>query len=305
MGFCLGRVEANNDDTFDGKRIKVKIKGDDRKKEIPDAFPLLPKMIHVVPKKDEAVMVFYPGDNPDAQRFYLGPIISQYQHMFEDLFDFGALKFVGGDGTKDTAINNIPKTHGAFAANNDIAIYGRKNSDIILGDTDLRIRCGVHLVNKYDTTDIGFNKTNPSFIKLKYHETPLNVSKPTWVGDKFLDVAASNVESSANIVAQEINLISTGSGDPYINTAHTDIKGRSSENLGNEGISDSDLVEFIKKAHPLPYGDVLIKFLYLFMQAFQNHTHRFHQMPPIEDETMVALKKFKMSDILSENVRIN
>jgi hypothetical protein len=75
--------------------------------------------------------------------------------------------------------------------------------------------------------------------------------------------------------------------------------------LGNEGISDSDLVEFIKKAHPLPYGDVLIKFLYLFMQAFQNHTHRFHQMPPVEDETMVTLKKFKMSDILSENVRIN
>jgi len=305
MGFCIGRVESNTNDELDGKRIKVRIEADSRTTDIPDAFPLLPKIMHIIPKVGEAVIVFYPNDKPNEQRFYLGPITSQYQHMFKDYFDFGALKLIGGKGDADTAITNIPKTHGAFATNEDIAIYGRKNSDIILGDSDLRIRCGCHLVNKIDTTDIAFNKSNPSFIKLKYHENPVQVTKPKWMNDRFEKVPSGNLESSACIVAQEINLISTDSGNPYINTSNTDIKNRLSKNNGNEGISDEDLAKFIEEAHPLPYGDTLIKFLHIFIKAFENHTHRYHQMIPVQDETMKTLKSYPLNDILSKNVRIN
>ena len=63
--------------------------------------------------------------------------------------------------------------------------------------------------------------------------------------------------------------------------------------------------EFIEKAHPIPYGDILLRYLFLFKQAFANHTHRFHQMPPVHDVSFNTLDKFVMDDILSKHVRIN
>ena len=305
--FYKGKVISVTSDTDDAERIKVKIdRVDDRSNEIYDAFPILPKVLHIKPKVGECVLVFCDNDNPNDQRYYLGPIISQYQHMFKDQYDFGARKFIGGKGDPDTAITNIAKTHGAFVPNEDIAIYGRKNSDIILGDSDIRIRCGAHLVNKLDTTDIGFNRNNPSFIKLKYHETPKTMEKPYW---KDSDIATKKcddpLESSLNLVAQEINLISTGSGDPNLNVGSTDFLNMESKNVGEEGIKDEDLVKFIKEAHPVPYGDVLLKFLYVFMEAFKNHTHRYHQMVPIPDITYNSLMNFDLNTILSKNVRLN
>ena len=302
----IGKVVSVTSDVNDGERIKVRIKNvDDKTNNLADAFPLLPKMLHVKPKVGEAVFILCADDNPNSQRYYLGPIISQYQNMYKDGYDFGAMKLIGGEGTPETGISNIPKTHGAFAANDDVAIYGRKNSDIILGDTDVRIRCGVHLTNKLNTTDIAFNKTNPSFIKLKYHESPIDVKKPYWNGSDFEYKTSSALESSANIVAQEINLISCDSGNPNIKVTNTDIKTSSSDNDGNEGISDADLAKFIESAHPLPYGDVLIKFLYVLIQAFKNHTHRYHQMTPVPDITYNNLDSFDLNTLLSKNIRIN
>ena len=65
------------------------------------------------------------------------------------------------------------------------------------------------------------------------------------------------------------------------------------------------MAKFIEEAHPLPYGDTLIKFLHIFINAFENHTHRYHQMIPVQDETMKTLKSYPLNDILSKNVRIN
>ena len=78
-----------------------------------------------------------------------------------------------------------------------------------------------------------------------------------------------------------------------------------SANDGNEGISDADLAKFIESAHPLPYGDVLIKFLYVLIQAFKNHTHRYHQMTPVPDITYNNLDSFDLNTLLSKNIRIN
>jgi hypothetical protein len=302
----IGKVERNNDDSDDGERIRVRLVNTDaRTSNIEYAWPLLPKIMHIKPKEGEAVLIFCINDNPNEQRFYLGPITSQYQHLYRDYFDYGATKLIGGNGTPDTAISNIPKTHGAFATNDDVAIYGRKNSDIIIGDSDIRIRCGVKLVGTKDTTDISFNKANPSFIKLRYHETPMDMTKPSWNSGSFESKNAGKLESSVNIIGQEINLISTESGEPYANVGNTDIKDRHSENKGNEGISDVDLIKFISAAHPVPYGDRLVEFLYIFMEAFKHHTHRYHQMMPVVDITMTKLNKYNLNDILSKNVRLN
>ena len=292
-------------DEYGANRIKVRIKNADNKlmnEDLPYAWPLLPKSLCVPPKVNESVLVLCESDNPRKQRYYIGPIIPQYQSMFFSDHNTEALTILNGNGAKPQAnVDNIPEMTGAFAKSNEIAIYGRKNSDIILGDTDLRIRCGARLADRSNYTKLTFNLTNPSVIKLKYHEDQLMATKRKWndangdMSDKRVEV----VESSVNVIGQEINLISTN-GSPYVKTSNTD-----SFIDGNESISDKDIKEFIEKAHPIPYGDILLRYLFLFKQAFANHTHRFHQLPPVHDVTFNTLDKFVMDDILSKNVRIN
>ena len=300
----IGKV-ISLEDEYDAGRIKVRLKNADvsfSDDNLPYAWPLLPKMLHVVPKVNEAVLVFCVNDDPKQQRFYLGPIISQYQKMYKDYHDTSALKMIGGrGGSPFPAVSNIPKTFGAFGTDEDIIIYGRKYSDIIMGDNDVRIRCGAHLTGISDTTDIGFNKTNPSLIKLKYHESPINVDKLKWndSAGEFSDKENRDVESSVNIIGQEINLIST-EGEPYVDTSHTD-----KYPDGNESLSDDDLKKFIEMAHPLPYGDVLVRFLYLFLKAFKTHTHKYSQLPPVPDTNYIAATSFPLDSILSKNVRLN
>ena len=96
----IGKV-ISLEDEYDAGRIKVRLKNADvsfSDDNLPYAWPLLPKMLHVVPKVNEAVLVFCVNDDPKQQRFYLGPIISQYQKMYKDYHDTSALKMIGGRG---------------------------------------------------------------------------------------------------------------------------------------------------------------------------------------------------------------
>jgi hypothetical protein len=295
----IGKV-IDREDPDGGKRIRVRLKTPDANisdDNLPYAFPLLPKFLHIQPKVGEAVVVVCENDDPRLQRFYLGPIISQYQKLYKDNYDTGALGMIfGKHGKIFPSIDNIKDTFGAFCEDDDVTLYGRKYSDIILSDDNIRIRCGAKLPNATDTTVIGYNRTNPAVIKLKYHESPITTEKPLWnkvdgtFGDK---TKPTTVESSVNLIGQEINLISTN-GDPYVNTA--DIK---------ESLSDEELSRFINKAHPIPYGDKLLQYLHVLVEAFLNHTHKYSQMKPVEDITMIALKKFETDTILSKNIRIN
>ena len=171
-----------------------------------------------------------------------------------------------------------------FPKTEDIAIYGRKDTDIILSDDDIRIRSGARLYDESTPTLVNFNKRSPSFIKLKYYPNEL----------------LNGVKSTATIVADKINLISP-QGLPFFNVTDT-----------NEGISDEEMKKIIEKAHKLPYGDELIEFLCYFLKMFKSHTHKYHNMPPCPDSnskifdslydgTQQNLEK----SLLSDNVKIN
>ena len=300
----IGKV-IDDKDEYGAGRLKVRLRnaeGSVSDNNLPYSFPFMPKTVHSVPKKGEAVLILCVDDNPKRQRFYVGPIISQYQNLYKDYHDTSALKMINGIGGPVLAsVDNIPDTFGAFGSDDDVTIYGRKNSDIILSDSDLRIRCGARLVNNSDTTDIKFNKLNPSVIKMKYHETPISVSKKEWNGSDgdFTIKKDESIESTINVIAQEINLIST-EGSPYVKTSNT-----TRPQNGNETISDEDIKKFIEEAHPLPYGDTLIRFLQVFVTAFKNHTHKYSQMTPVPDTTYLALESFPLETLLSKNVRIN
>lgn len=269
----------NTLDKDDGKRIQALVLPEDAHtpiSNIPYAFPLLPKMVHVTPKEGEAVLILTAKlDDANSQRFYLGPIIHQPQFMEHDNYELGATTLLdGGTGEISVAPSYQPETFGALPKDEDVAIMGRKNSDIILGEDELRMQCGVRLLDKQH---LEFNKKDPAYIKLKRHETELN----------------DGTKSSATIVGENINLIST-IGSPVFETTDN-----------NDLISDEALNKVLEEAHVLPYGDILVNFLKIFVEAFKNHTHTYSGLKPNQDLTYKSLDEFDLNDILSKHIRIN
>ena len=311
MSVKIGTV-LDISDAKDGERIKVQVLPVDKYtplEKIPYSFPLLPKMLHVKPKVGEAVLVLCEDENKrDSQRYYIGPIISQSHLLYkEDAISSTAL-LKGGPKNEDDAASTRQKAIGAFAEDEDVALYGRKNGDIIITDNDIRIRCGVHLVNNSNTSDISFNRGAASYIKLKYYDTPLEQNEKKYNGilEEILDDNVENTNehnrtvSTATIVADKINLISPN-GSPYIETS--DVK---------EGISDEEMKKIINQAHQLPYGDVLVNFMSYMIKMFKSHTHKYHGMPPCPDANSA---KFDLAygtteseykdKLLSKDIRIN
>lgn len=287
-----GKV-TNVDDPHGGGRVQVRtvydnIRGEN--KELPWYIPLLPKMLHVRPKVGELVLVIsMAAGNFDEPSFYVGPLISQEDKLFREDAD-GALSitstgYIGWEenprGKKGVQPTLYPNTA-------DIAIEGRKDTGIQLKDEEVRVKAGVKVVDERGPRN---NTSNPAFISLKYY--PKN------------DVFKEGYKSTATIVADKINLISTLSDDPETEeipvTENQDRKAEDKDNL----ISDSAMRELVEKAHQVPYGDILIQFLDLFRTAFATHIHPFPTMPPCQDPNIVAVSSYDLNKTLSDNVRIN
>ena len=273
------------DDENDGERIKVKMVPEDNGKsinKIPFAFPLLPKMLHIKPKVGEAVLIILTNTGEGhSNRYYIGPIISQPQHMEKESFGINSLSLYPGTKKEpDIAPSTVSDSHGSFAKNSDIALYGRKKNDIIITDDDIRIRSGVRLKDDFSKCNISFNRTDPAFIHLKHNDT-----KQGNKGDEY--------RSTATIVADKINLIGNNSIYPF---KTNDIE---------ELITDEEMQKIINKAHQLPYGDILVEFLELFINAFIVHTHPYPGMVPVPETFYKELCNYNLNQILSKSVRIN
>ena len=282
-GFRICEV-ISIDDENDAGRIKVRLTPEDnslRDSELPFAYPLLPKMLHVMPKVGEAVYV----DNrstTDATslRRYIGPIISQKDFLYEDPFHLFATSTFPGSRISPMVGDSLkPETKGAYPKKEDIAILGRKYSDIILTENDIRLRSGTKLVD--DNNKVEFNNRNSAFIKLKYNPEQQQADNDTY-------------NSTASIVADKILLLGNVPKDGNIITADT-------EDL----ITDDKLKELIEKSHELPYGDKLIEFLKMFVNTFINHTHNFATMSTCKSSDVKNLEKYDLTNILSNSVRIN
>ena len=58
FNITIGEV-VSIDDEYSGGRIRAMINGDKYKDTIPYAYPLLPYMVHVLPKIGEAVLILF------------------------------------------------------------------------------------------------------------------------------------------------------------------------------------------------------------------------------------------------------
>lgn len=284
-GFRICEV-ISIDDENDAGRIKVRLTPEDnplRDSELPFAYPLLPKMFHVMPKVGEAVYVDLRNANDATSlRRYIGPIISQKDFLYDDPFHlFATATFPGSRISPMVGDTLKPETKGAYPKKEDVAILGRKYSDIILTENDVRLRSGTKLVNDKNPREVEFNSKNSAFVKLRYNPEQQQADNDSY-------------NSTAAIVADKVLLLGNVPKDGNIITAD-------SEDL----ITDEKLKELIEKAHELPYGDKLIEFLKMFVKTFVNHVHPYPTMIPCVTDDIVNLQNYDLTKILSNSIRIN
>lgn len=286
----IGRV-INTHDDYDGDRIQVRVLPADQYKadeNVPYAFPLLPKMFRVKPKLDEAVFIITADDDMRSQRYYIGPIISQPQYVENDDFIAGATSLLRGAIKQPSkAPSLVPDSVGTIPKEDEVVLNGRGTSDIVLGTEDVRIRAGVKTfeINSNGEKTLKFNGNDPAFVKLDYFEDGLSTNSAT-------------SKSTAVIGADDI-ILASGQGDPYY-----------SFNDKDETVSEEEIKKMIETAHQLPYGDILVDFLKMFIKMFKSHTHKYHNMPPCPDsESLKFDTKYPTANLddilLSKHVKTN
>lgn len=289
--YYYGRVTSNYDE-LGANRIKVRVIGVDDSildGDLNYAFPMLQKFFHVVPKVGETVLVFIPDvRNPYIDRLYLGPIISQPQNLLKDSDLFSA-KSTLSSGIKQAkpAPFTIPENRGVYPDIDTIAIQGRNNSDIILKEKEVLIRAGQFDSKTVNGEIPNFNSINPSYIQVK-HDVIL---------DKTAENRTSNLGSVINVVSDKINLLTHKNGTPRFRLNDQDSM-----------VTNEEIEKIINEAHPLVFGDNLIDFLKIFINAFVNHVHSYPGMKPQDlsgSNDIPKLLEYNLESLLSRNIKIN
>lgn len=270
-----------------GLRIKVRIDPDDGDakyiEDLPYAYPLLPKILHVNPKVGECVLVILSTQGQtNGNRWFIGPLISQQYMINYDPFKFSSRCLLNGqqlaNPLPDPSLD--PSNSGTVPEHDDIAIEGRQNSDVILKDNEVRIRCGFKkapLAKPEDT--LVFNDIDLGYIQMKYKRSK--------------DVNGNEYASVINVVADRINLLTHDSINYY---SMTDPKSL---------ITDDVQADIQNTAHPLIFGDQLVEFLEKLIRIFKSHTHPFPMDPPCITEPDNQILSTDLTKMLSQGVRTN
>jgi len=287
-----GRVISTIDEN-EGRRIKVRLNGLDGNipdEELPYCFPLLPKLVHVYPQVGEMVLIVLQQKGAaKSNRFYIGPIISQFNLLSKDSMDISASNMFKDRLSKPfPKPDTDPENEGTLPEQKDIAILGRSNSDIILKDHELDIRCGIKQnPDGAKSQCLHFNSVDPAYIQLKYQ--------------KMKDNDGKELNSVINIVADRINLLSRDSKEVY----NLYDKLLADKKDGDNSGAEQELIKILSSAHPVIYGDELVNFLKKFIELFRTHDHAFAYEPPDLSEQDNNLLDTNLDEMLSKAIHVN
>lgn len=276
------------DDSQAGLRIKVRLWEDSKSlypttEDLPYCYPLIPKHVHLNPKVGECVLVILATlDSANSQRFFIGPLISQQYALNFDPYYYQSRSLLdGGNSSKplpDPSMNS--DNNGSYPDKEDVAIQGRQNTDLILKDNEVRLRCGFKKYPNGKPIDtLLFNREDLSYIQMRYKKSK--------------DQNNKDYSSAINIVADRINLLSH------------DSKNNFNLNDPKSLITDEEMLKILQNAHPLPYGDELIDFLKKFVELFRVHTHPIGMDPPSFDKPQLDILQTNLDDFLSQSIKIN
>jgi hypothetical protein len=267
-----GEVVDINDPT-DGGQIKVKIPDLDNKTANDDltwCYPLLPKFFHVYPKVGEYVRVFIEDIKyPQRSRFWMGSIISQPQKIGFDTI-YTALSTTNMALTApEPAPSTYPDADGVYPLQEDIAIVGRVNTDVILRINEVHIRAGKH----ENDNVLKLNVKNPATISMIYE--PLT--------------SESNYYSNTIIQSDKIAILSH-SGNPQFKAAR---------------LTPEDRIKIFENGHPMARADVLVEALNIIRNALVNHIHGYSNLPADKTAIINNLESINFDAIMQNNIVIN
>jgi hypothetical protein len=284
-------------DSADGLRIRAELIDDKAQnlEDVPWAVPLLPKVFHVVPKVGEAVVVVSDvANNPRAQRYYLGPIISQPQYMTYTDNDDAMSTSKNTRYNPIEKISNFDATRGSFPNNDDVALVGRGSEDVTLKydegnkKSEVNLRAGIRKEPSKSGFNglfgnVMFNDIDPAYIQLKYK-------------NNLATKQDHSVSSMINMVADNINLISNKDNNVSDSIHDKDML-----------IKDEDSDKVMDKLHQVPMGDKLVELLTIMRGAIMHHVHPWAGMEQCGDWAgfINMLEKYDIDSILSKYVRVS
>lgn len=129
--------------------------------------PFLPTYINIVPKVKENIKIIFHNTKLRFQnKEYIGPTISQPQKYFYEDYNSGRKLYSPGTLFKENkSIKGEADTEGIFPYENTIALNGRNNSDIIMGNREVIIRAGKFIIQQGDEENPIYNPRQ-SFLQI-------------------------------------------------------------------------------------------------------------------------------------------
>lgn len=287
-------VEKEMSDDKGGLRIKVRIEPDDNDcetvEDLPYCYPLIPKHFHINPKVGEMVLVILGTLGATrGRRWYIGPMISQQYFLDKDPYKYSARSLLdNGKYVQPLPKPEMnPENEGTYPDQDDIALQGRQNADLILKNNEVRLRCGF----KKEPTGLPkntllFNKEDLCYIQMKY------INQKGYRGG-IIGKDGRSFCSVINLVADRINLLSHDTKMPFkLNDKKDLITNETQQSIDNN-------------AHPLVFGDELIVFLKKMMELIRTHTHPFAMDPPEFTTPQTSVLNEDLNKMLSDSIKIN
>jgi hypothetical protein len=251
-----GRVLKISDDG--NMKLKVLLRGLDQPTATLDDLPwaecFLPRMLSVCPKVGETVkVILMDAKNPDIEREWIGPIISQPEKIKEDPFFFTALAGkVGGKMGLGRSIKTIPEADGIYPEPDDVGLLGRDNADVLLKERQVLIRVGKHELDN----PLKRNERNPAYIDMRILKpSDLEKQKNTNSSEKELNLTEDRTDTV--IMSNKIFLIGRDSNSKVVKPL----------------LSIDDHLTLEENLHPIVYGDVLYEFMVLMRNWVNGHIH--------------------------------
>ena len=259
---------------------------------LPWAYPMVPEFLHVRPKEGEMVWIIIsnPSRN-NSGRFWVGPIITSKFKLKRQQYSESVkiLDYSLYNPNKISDENNTDSSI-AFPQEDEIALQGRDDADLILKNRELLLIAGKF--NKTTDTNYTLNVESPSFLNLA-QKVPKNKGTALETGEELLEKF-----SEARLQSTNVNIYSPRG--KYRNP------GELEKYETNKDLKSFD--ELANTLHPAVFGDELIKVLDMIIRLILEHIHT-PQKPLASTGLSNDLGKYSvkgdLQKLISNHIRIN
>lgn len=217
--------------------------------------PLLPMHLYVMPQVGDRIKVLVVDTELDLNTtnnaYWVGPTVNTYSGMGEP----GGIsqKLAPGKG-----ISTDPEAKGLYPEKGEVGLLGKGNADLLLRKDEAMLRSG----QRHRRNATKLNTKNPAYLQLRF----------------------SRGRSTANVVADRINLLS-----------------HQGEGAFPAWLNDEAIEELLNQAHPVAWGDQVASLFKIIIRFLRTHRHRGSATPTYDELDTQGLEE----RLHSAHVRVN